>query len=191
MITSIHTLIYSDDPPATRAFFRDVLGWPFVEDGESEEGWLIFRTGPSEMGVHPTHSEWEGKTYDSPRHHEISLMCDDVEATRAELEAKGATFSEAVTNVVRHSGATHCEITVDGTPDRVRLTVTDDGTGPAAASSPGSAAAAGIGGTGLKGLTERLATAGGSLEAGPGARAGFQVRAELPVEATDLTEVPA
>ncbi|MHB9850767.1 sensor histidine kinase [Streptomyces krungchingensis] len=103
----------------------------------------------------------------------------------------GWVVREAVTNVVRHSGATHCEITVDGTPDRVRLTVTDDGTGPATASSPGSAAAAGIGGTGLKGLTERLATAGGSLEAGPGARAGFQVRAELPVEATDLTEVPA
>ena len=32
MITSIHTLIYSDDAPATRAFLRDVLGWPYVED---------------------------------------------------------------------------------------------------------------------------------------------------------------
>ena len=28
MITAVHTLIYSDDAPATRAFFRDVLGWP-------------------------------------------------------------------------------------------------------------------------------------------------------------------
>jgi hypothetical protein len=27
MITSIHTLIYSDDARATRAFLRDVLGW--------------------------------------------------------------------------------------------------------------------------------------------------------------------
>ena len=96
MITSIHTLIYSDDPPATRAFLRDVVGWPFVEDVGSEPGWLIFRTGPSEMGVHPTHSEWEGQTYDSPRHHEISLMCDDVEATRAELESRGATFSTPI-----------------------------------------------------------------------------------------------
>ena len=33
MITAVHTLIYSDDAPATRAFFRDVLGWPFVEQG--------------------------------------------------------------------------------------------------------------------------------------------------------------
>ena len=98
MITSIHTLIYSDDPAATRAFLRDVVGWPFVEDVGSEPGWLIFRTGLSEMGVHPTHSEWEGKVYDSPRHHEVSLMCDDVEATRAELEAKGATFSSPITD---------------------------------------------------------------------------------------------
>ena len=48
------------------------------------------------MGVHPTHSVWEGRTYDYPRHHEVSLMCDDIEATRAELEAKGATFSSPI-----------------------------------------------------------------------------------------------
>ena len=96
MITSIHTLIYSDDPVATRAFLRDVLEWPWVEHAESGDGWLIFRTGPSEMGVHPTRSLWEGKEYNSPRHHEISLMCDDLERTRAELEAKGATFSSPI-----------------------------------------------------------------------------------------------
>jgi catechol 2,3-dioxygenase-like lactoylglutathione lyase family enzyme len=98
MITSIHTLIYSDDPPATRAFLRDVIGWPFVEAGGPEPGWLIFGTGPSEMGVHPTHAVWEGETYDYPRHHEIALMCDDIEATRADLEAKGATFGGPVTD---------------------------------------------------------------------------------------------
>ena len=32
MITSIHTLIYSDDANATRAFLRDVLGWPNVAE---------------------------------------------------------------------------------------------------------------------------------------------------------------
>jgi catechol 2,3-dioxygenase-like lactoylglutathione lyase family enzyme len=98
MFTSIHTLIYSDDPPATRAFLRDVIGWPFVEAGGAEPGWLVFGTGPSEMGVHPTHAVWEGETYDYPRHHAISLMCDDIEATRADLEAKGATFSAPVTD---------------------------------------------------------------------------------------------
>src|SRR5688572_9976198 len=59
MITSMHLLIYSDDAPATRAFLRDVLGLPFVEDAGPEPGWLIFGTGRSELGVHPTHSVWE------------------------------------------------------------------------------------------------------------------------------------
>ena len=93
MITSIHALIYSDDPVATRAFLRDVLGWPFVEDAASEPGWLIFGSGPSEVGVHPTRSEWHGEVHESPRHHAISLMCDDLEATCNELAAKGATFA--------------------------------------------------------------------------------------------------
>ena len=96
MITSLHALIYSDDVDATRTFLRDVLGFPFVNDSGTSDGsstgWLIFGTGPSELGVHPTRSEWEGKVYESPRHVEISFMCDDVAATRAELEAKGAVF---------------------------------------------------------------------------------------------------
>jgi predicted enzyme related to lactoylglutathione lyase len=96
MITAVHTLIYSDDAPATRAFLRDVLGWPCVEDSSSGLGWLIFQTGPSEMGVHPTHSNYDGKEYTSPRHHLISLMCDDIEATCAELEQNGAVLSGAI-----------------------------------------------------------------------------------------------
>jgi predicted enzyme related to lactoylglutathione lyase len=93
MIKAVHTLIYSDDPEATRAFLRDVLGWAHLVEPDTTPPWLIFKTGPSEMGVHPTSSTWEGKTYTYPRHHSISLMCDDVAATRAELEAKGAEFS--------------------------------------------------------------------------------------------------
>jgi catechol 2,3-dioxygenase-like lactoylglutathione lyase family enzyme len=91
MITSIHTLIYSDDAKATRAFFRDVLGWKCVAE-EFDKDWLIFKTEPSELGVHPTRGEWEGQTFESPRHHSIALMCDDIEATVAELRAKGAQF---------------------------------------------------------------------------------------------------
>ncbi|MFF1920013.1 sensor histidine kinase [Streptomyces sp. NPDC058221] len=90
----------------------------------------------------------------------------------------GWVTREAVTNVLRHSTATACAFVIASTPDRVRLTVTDDGRGPSAdtpSSTPG------IGGTGLKGLTERLAAAGGSLEAGPGPGGGFVVTAELPV----------
>jgi catechol 2,3-dioxygenase-like lactoylglutathione lyase family enzyme len=93
MITSVHSLIYSDDAPATRAFLRDVLGWRYVEDAAGGgAGWLIFKTGQSEMGVHPTHSIYGEATYDSPRHHQISLMCDDISKTVAELRGKGAEF---------------------------------------------------------------------------------------------------
>ncbi|MEU2338367.1 sensor histidine kinase [Streptomyces sp. NPDC006654] len=93
----------------------------------------------------------------------------------------GWVVREAVTNVVRHSGATRCEITVDGGAERVTLTVADNGTA-AAAAGPG---AEGVGGTGLKGLTERLAAAGGFLRAGPSPRGGFTVVAELPTEAQE------
>jgi len=89
VITSVHTLVYSDDPPATRAFFRDVLQWPFVHDeGSSSAGdeWLIFRSGPSELGVHPT----AGEGWSTARHSELSLMCDDIVATVAQLRERGA-----------------------------------------------------------------------------------------------------
>jgi catechol 2,3-dioxygenase-like lactoylglutathione lyase family enzyme len=96
LIKAVHMLVYSDDPDGTRAFLRDVLGWPYVEHPESEPGWLIFKTGPSEMGVHPTTSTYEGETYSYPRHHSISLMCDDIRATKAELEERGGAFSGEV-----------------------------------------------------------------------------------------------
>jgi catechol 2,3-dioxygenase-like lactoylglutathione lyase family enzyme len=96
MITACHTLIYSDDATATREFFRDVLQLPFAEDAGTETGWLIFRTGPSELGVHPTRSEYEGNVYEAPRQHLISLQCDDVAATKAELEGRGARFTSDV-----------------------------------------------------------------------------------------------
>ncbi|MEV7325829.1 sensor histidine kinase [Streptomyces sp. NPDC093970] len=103
----------------------------------------------------------------------------------------GWVVREAVTNVIRHSDAAHCEITVDSGAERVRLTVGDDGTGARAAEPRRE----GVGGTGLKGLTERLAAAGGSLEAGPSPRGGFTVTAELPTESlellTSMTVTPA
>ena len=96
MITALHGLIYSDDADATRAFLRDVLGWPHVRDADSDPGWLIFKSGPSELGVHPSSGSYEGGEYSYPLHHSISLMCDDVEATVAELESRGAEFSGGI-----------------------------------------------------------------------------------------------
>jgi predicted enzyme related to lactoylglutathione lyase len=96
VIVATHLLVYSDDPVATRAFFRDVLEWAFAEDEAAAAGWLIFKTGPSELGVHPTSATYEGVTYSNPRQHTISLMCDDLEQTKADLEQRGATFAGAI-----------------------------------------------------------------------------------------------
>ena len=93
MITAVHTLVYADDPEAARAFFRDVLQWPHTDTGG---GWLIFGTGPSELGVHPTSGQTrdgDGAPWSTPEHHEISLVCDDLEATMAELRERGAEFT--------------------------------------------------------------------------------------------------
>lgn len=96
----------------------------------------------------------------------------------------GWVVREAVTNAVRHSGASQCEITVNGAPEQVRLVITDNGRG--VRSGPADDVGGGTRGTGtgLKGLTERLAVAGGSLEAGPAGPAGrgFRVTAVLPVD---------
>ncbi|HMR21752.1 MAG TPA: VOC family protein [Micropruina sp.] len=107
MLTAIHAMIYSDDPAATRAFFADVLRWPFVSEGEAGDAgvggagtggtdpseWLIFRSGPSEVGVHPTSGVHRGREWTAPRQHEVSLMCDDLDATIVELRGRGAEFT--------------------------------------------------------------------------------------------------
>jgi hypothetical protein len=117
VITSIHTMIYSDDPMATRAFLRDVVGWLYIAMADEEIGgdnWLIFKCGPSEMGVHPTSGEWEGQTYSHPRAHKVSMMCDDIHGTVAELKAKGAEFS---TEVQDHGYGLVAMLKVPGTDD--------------------------------------------------------------------------
>ena len=91
VIVACHTLIYSDDAIATRAFFRDVFGFPSVDAGTEDHEWLIFRTGPSELGVHPTGPSHDGSS--TSRHHVLSFIVDDLESTMVELQAKGAEFS--------------------------------------------------------------------------------------------------
>jgi predicted enzyme related to lactoylglutathione lyase len=90
VITAVHVLQFSRDAAADRAFLRDVLGWPSVEDAGSEPGWLIFALPPAELGVHPTEDE--------PRA-EMHLMCDDIAAAVTELEAKGVMMTGPVEDV--------------------------------------------------------------------------------------------
>lgn len=93
MITALHTLVYADDPEAARTFFRDVLQFPGVDTGG---GWLIFKSGPSELGVHPASWEHEGQSGGTDQHFDLSFMCDDLEATMEELTARGAQFEGEV-----------------------------------------------------------------------------------------------
>src|SRR5438046_1739285 len=86
MITGAHAIIFNTQPDEVRAFFRDVLGFKHVDAGG---GWLIFALPPAELGVHPIE---EGG------HHELYLMCDDINATVSELKAKGVQFTSDVTD---------------------------------------------------------------------------------------------
>jgi two-component system sensor histidine kinase DesK len=87
---------------------------------------------------------------------------------------------EAVTNVVRHSGARTCQIRLARHAGTVTLEVRDDGRGHAAAEAP-AAEAAGAG-TGLRGMSERLCAVGGSLELRPAGPPGFRLIATAPAD---------
>ncbi len=81
MITGLHALIYAEDAQRARDFFREILGWEHVV---AHEDWLIFKAPPGEVAVHPVAAGYQK--------HELWLMCDDVDATRRGLEAKGVRF---------------------------------------------------------------------------------------------------
>jgi len=81
MISGAHMIIYSKDAEADRAFFRDVLGFPFVDAGH---GWLIFGVTPAEAAFHSA---------DENDRHELYFMCDDLKAEMSSLAKKGVPLS--------------------------------------------------------------------------------------------------
>jgi hypothetical protein len=99
MIFGAHSIIYSRDADADRAFLRDVLGFSSVDAGR---GWLIFALPPGEVAVHPADEETS---------HELYLMCDDVAAEIARLQKQGVSCSAVsrqpwgkLTNITLPSG---------------------------------------------------------------------------------------
>jgi catechol 2,3-dioxygenase-like lactoylglutathione lyase family enzyme len=78
VITGMHAIVFSPEAEKVRAFFADVLGMPSVDAGG---GWPIFVLPPAELAVHPA---------DGENRHELYLMCDNIQATLAELRGKGA-----------------------------------------------------------------------------------------------------
>ncbi len=75
MIEGAHCVIYSSNPDADRAFFRDVLALPNVDVGG---GWLIFGLPPAEVAFHPAESS--GK-------HELYFMVRDIEKFVGQMQA--------------------------------------------------------------------------------------------------------
>ena len=86
MIRGAHVILYTSDAEADRAFLRDVLGLAHVDSGG---GWLIFQLPPAEVAVHPA---------ESPGAVELYLVCDDIDATVADLGARGVEFEGAVSD---------------------------------------------------------------------------------------------
>ena len=78
-IIGAHALLYSSEPEALRAVFRDVFDMDYVD---VHDGWLIFALPPSELGIHPA---------DAPAH-ELTLMCDNIGQTIDHFGAKGISF---------------------------------------------------------------------------------------------------
>jgi catechol 2,3-dioxygenase-like lactoylglutathione lyase family enzyme len=85
VIAGAHTIVYATDTQASRAFFRDVLGFDAVD---ADDGWLIFALPPGELAVHPGE---EGQ-------HELFLVCRDIEATVRELTERGVEFTAPVSD---------------------------------------------------------------------------------------------
>ena len=105
---------------------------------------------------------------------DVDVELDD-ERPPAEVEnALYRMAQEALTNVVKHAGATAVRVAIAARDGHLELVVADDGRGfDAQAPSDG---------FGLQGMRERAALYGGTFEAGPRAGGGFTVRATLPAE---------
>jgi signal transduction histidine kinase len=96
-----------------------------------------------------------------------------VDAGRASTPLEAAAYfvcAEALTNVAKYAGATTVAIEVRREPGRLTVAITDDGAGGADPA----------GGTGLRGLTDRVEALGGRLTVDSAPGAGTRLVAELP-----------
>jgi catechol 2,3-dioxygenase-like lactoylglutathione lyase family enzyme len=83
VIKGMHGMLYSTDAEATRAFFRDILGFKATDVGD---GWLIFPMPEADLGVHPE---------TAPGFH-VSFYTDDIEETVQNLQTRGVQFTKPV-----------------------------------------------------------------------------------------------
>ncbi len=93
MLIGAHVLLYSENPEADRAFFRDVLDFPNVDVGH---GWLIFKLPAAEAAVHPTDDKDTQHVHAGHRllGAVLYLMCDDLPSTIKLLKSKNVSCTE-------------------------------------------------------------------------------------------------
>jgi hypothetical protein len=87
VITGLHAVLFTSEPDGVRALLGDVLGFDSVDAGG---GWLIFALPPAELAAHPAEGE-SGRS-------QLYLMCDDIEATVAQLRDRGADIVRPVSD---------------------------------------------------------------------------------------------
>ena len=86
-ISGVHLVLESNDPDADRAFFRDVLGLPYIDAGD---GWLIFRLPQSEAAFH------QREANDGEMQNQVYLMCDDLKKEIRSLQSKGVKCGKVI-----------------------------------------------------------------------------------------------
>ncbi len=89
MIRGVHTMFYTSEAEALRAFIRDKLGFSATDVGG---GWLIFDVPEADMGCHPAENREGAKSGT----HAISFYCDDIKKTVAELKGRGVEFTDEI-----------------------------------------------------------------------------------------------
>lgn len=93
MIRGVHTMFYTSQPEALRAFLRDKLGFKGTDVGD---GWLLFDLPEADMGCHP--NEKNGRTVPSGTPY-ISFYCDNIADTVEELMRRGVEFTDEINDV--------------------------------------------------------------------------------------------
>ena len=102
MIRGVHTMFYTSEPEALRAFLRDKLGLTGTDVGD---GWLIFDLPEADLGCHPADPQ-NGAPSGTP---DISFYCDDIATTVAELTARGVEFTQGIEDH-RYGLVTHFKV---------------------------------------------------------------------------------
>jgi signal transduction histidine kinase len=169
---------YASDQAAEALVVIEDTGRQALNDMRSLLG--VLRTDPADHAPQPTLRELPDLL---DRVRSTGLAVHQVEhGTARQLgPAVGLTayrvIQEALTNAVKHAGPATAVVTLDWEPEALRVTVTDDGTGPGTKHGAGH---------GLVGMRERVAAIGGTVCAGPSA-GGFRVTARIPYPVENQT----